>query len=123
MPVRVSIDVENDLVHRELHGRVSAEELLESIEAVVNDPDFHPGMKSLNDLRGVIHTTDKEYVMKIAEAMMGHADKLASAKVAVVVSADVVFGMMRMLQSYISDSPLDVKVFKDLEEAKDWLAL
>ena len=123
MPVEVSIDVENNLVHRKLQGRVSAEELLESIDAVVNDPDFDPGMKSLNDLRGVIHTTDKEYVMKIAEAMMGHADKLASGKIAVVASADVVFGMMRMLESYISDSSLEVMVFKDLDEAKHWLAL
>ena len=123
MPVRVSIDVEKNLVHRELHGRVSAEELLESIDAVVNDPDFRPGMKSLNDLRGVIHTADTEYVMKIAQALMGYADRLASAKVAIVVSADVVFGMMRMLQSYISDSPLDVMVFKDLDEAKEWLEL
>ena len=121
MPVEVLIDVENNLVHRKLIGRVSAAEVLESIETVFNDPDFDPRMKSLNDLREVINTADTEYIMELAQAMIGYSGELGSTQIAIVVSTDVIFGMIRMLQSYISESPLDVMVFKDLNEAMAWL--
>jgi hypothetical protein len=115
--------VEKNLVHRELNGRVSAAEVIESIDSVVNHPDFRPGMQSLNDLREVENTADADYVMRVAQAMVSHTDRLASAKIAVVVSTELIYGMLRMLQSYISETPLEVMLFKDLDEAVDWLDL
>ena len=121
MPVKESIDVARNLIYRELQGRVSPEEIIASIDSVVNDPDFDPGMNSLNDLRQVVHQADREFVMNIAHTIVGYSEKLKSGKVALVVSSDVVFGMMRMLQSYVGDAPLDIMVFKDIEEAEYWL--
>ena len=97
MPVNVSIDVEKNMVVREVVGAVNAEEMIESFEAVMTHPDFVPGMKSLTDLRQVIHQADKEYVMRIANAILDNSDRLVTTKVAVITSSAAVFGMMRML--------------------------
>ena len=123
MPIKVAIDEKNSLIYREFIGLVEVDEITASIESVVNHPNFHPNMKSLNDLRQVTHQADKTYVMKIAQAITQYSGKLASGKVAVVASADVVFGMMRMLQSYVGDVPIDIMIFKDVDEAMDWLEL
>jgi hypothetical protein len=47
--------------------------------------------------------------------------KRFSAKLAIVVSSDVNYGMGRMMEIFCAQRNIDVKVFKELDLAKKWL--
>ena len=123
MPISIAIDEKNDLIIRTIKGLVSTQELIDSIEYTLKLPSFHQGMKSLTDLSEATHHTNSEDIKKIAELLIKHSEKLVGGKAAVVVSRIVSFGMMRMLQSYADDSPLEISIFYSVEEAKHWLGL
>jgi tetrahydromethanopterin S-methyltransferase subunit E len=44
-------------------------------------------------------------------------------RVAMVATTDVHYGLSRMYQAFRSDSPLDLRVFRDMREARTWLGL
>ncbi|MBW1813454.1 MAG: hypothetical protein JRJ39_07210 [Deltaproteobacteria bacterium] len=123
MPVDVSIDKKSDLVLRVVQGLVSTDELLKSLEDVLNHPDYHPGMKSLTDLREATPFTNTGDVEQIANLLQKRKDRFKEGKAAVVVSKEVSYGMIRMLQAYAADSPFEIEVFYDIEEAKKWLGV
>jgi hypothetical protein len=118
---RTIIDKEKDIVYRTVIGIVTMEELLESIENILNHPDFHPGMKSLTDLRQAVHHTDSEDIQKIATLFIQNIKKIKGGKAAVVVSQKISFGMMRILQNFTEGIPFDIEIFYELEKAKEWL--
>jgi len=121
--VEVTIDKENNLVTRVVRGEVSAEDLLASISEVLDHPEFHPGMKSLTDMRDVTPQGKPSDVMAIAEVIKRKGARLTGAKAAVVVSAQIPFSMARSLQGYAGKSPFQIRVFYDMDEARRWLDL
>ncbi|MBN1797560.1 MAG: STAS/SEC14 domain-containing protein [Spirochaetales bacterium] len=123
MPIDISLDIENDIITRTVRGLVSTEELVKSIETVLNHPDFHPGMKSLTDLSQATHHTDSEDIQKIAMLISQNIKKIKGGKAAAVVSKKISFGMMRMLQNYTSGIPFEIEIFYNIEEAKKWLGI
>jgi hypothetical protein len=123
MPIETSIDTRNDLILRTLSGAVEAGELLEALEATLHHPDYHPGMKSLNDLRESTHSARVEDIQQVAGLILKHVDRLEGGRAAIVVSSAVSYGMGRMLQAYADDAPLEIAVFFDMAEARRWLGL
>lgn len=67
MPIDISIDREKDMVYRVIRGLVTTDEIVQSIEHTLNHADFHPGIKSLTDLREVIHQANIQDIKKIAD--------------------------------------------------------
>lgn len=125
MPVDVSIDMGKDLVTRIGRGLVTVDELVESLEDVAGRPDYHPGMKSLTDLRNCFHQLTAEDMRRIAEVLIKHRERHANAQAAIVVSKAVSYGMSRMLQIHldVEGLPVGFAVFYDIDEAKEWLEL
>ena len=123
MPIEVTVDKENDLVHRVVTGTNTTDEVLESLQAVLSHPDYRPGMRSLTDLREMKHLADANDIKRLARFLVGQANRLKPAKVAVVVSSQASYGMMRMLQVYCSELPIAIEIFDDLDEAERWLGL
>jgi len=40
-----------------------------------------------------------------------------------VASNDVAYGLSRMYQAFRSESPLELRVFREMDEAREWLGL
>jgi hypothetical protein len=125
MPLEVSIDTGKDLVTRIGRGLVTADEFVESLEDVVGSPEYHPGMKSLTDLRDTSHELVAEDIRRIAENLVTNRERHVDAKAAIVVSKAVSYGMSRMLQIHLDleGMPLAFSVFYDMDEAREWLGV
>jgi len=102
-------------------GSVTTVELLKSFASILAHPDYRPGMKSLTDMREVAHFATSGDIRQIVHFMEGCQDQISGGRAALVVSTDVSFGMARMLQIMSQHLPIEICVFRDLEEACTWL--
>ncbi len=78
-------------------------------------------MKTLTDMREVVHSATPEDVKRIAGFVLEQMSTIGSLKAAVVVSTDVSFGMTQILRALVDRGSTDIRVFRDMEEAISWL--
>ena len=124
MPISFEIDPRLGLVRTTATGVLTDEELLQHKRDLQGDPRFDASMKELSDIRGVERLDVTAEGVRRAVAMdQGQADALGDYKLALVVSADVVFGMARMYQMMTEENIEGVGVFRDIEEALEWLGV
>ena len=124
MPISYAIDPRLGLVRTTATGVLTDEELLQHKRDLQGDPRFDASMKELSDIRGVERLDVTAEGVRRAVAMdQGQADALGDYKLALVVSADVVFGMARMYQMMTEENIEGVGVFRDIEEALEWLGV
>ncbi len=123
MPVSFTIDRTNDVVLRTARGEITAEQLAQNFEEVLAHPDFHAGIKSLTDARELDHHLEVEDMRDIAKTIARYRDRIAGGRAAVVVSIAVSYGLMRALQAYADQSPIDIRIFYDVDEARRWLGI
>ncbi len=121
MPISVQIDKKQGVVFRVIEGSITTEELIESFTAVLESDDYHPGMKTLTDMRDVIHSATPQDVRRIAGFILDQMSTIEALKAAIVVSSDVSFGMTQMLKALVDRGSTDIRVFRELEEATLWL--
>jgi hypothetical protein len=119
MPISYRILPEARLVHAVVAGVVTDADILAYRQRLNADPHFEPGMSEFVDCRNV------ERLEVTSQGIRGvvwhderHKDRLGGHQLAVVASADVVFGMARMYQT---QSNGDVGVFRTIREALDFL--
>ena len=122
MPVEVAVDTEQDLVTITLTEVVRVEELLRSIRRALADPGFHPGARCLVDMREATHTSGGDVARRVAQLLIANRDKVAGARIAIVVSKAAAYGIIRMLQLQTQGFPFEIGVSYDLEEARRWLS-
>jgi len=117
-----SIDLEIRLIRLEGSGRVTDEDMLECVKAMRSDSRLEPDMNTLSDMRGIEVGFTSQGVRRLVDVMRMTAEKRKAAKAAIVVSADVAFGMGRMLE-ILSDERVEprFRIFRDFDEAREWL--
>lgn len=121
MPTIYVIDKEAGILYRTLSGVVTTDELLESFDEALRDPNYRPGMHMLADMREVTTTAHKADVARVASYVKGHLEEIGPLKVAVVAPTAASFGLIRMLQAYLEGAPVDLGVFREMGEAEEWL--
>jgi hypothetical protein len=89
--------------------------------AVFADPDFETGFNFLSDRRPAVEARSSEYLRAALSFLKYHKDELGNCKWATVVSTMAAFGMGRMTQILSENLGIRVEVFKDIDEAIDWL--
>lgn len=122
MPISYQIDVKHQLVLTTASGTLTDDDVLQFKFRLVRDPDFRPGMSELSDIRNV----EKIEVTTIGIRQMVEQDKkdakfIASHRLAMVASDDVVYGMARMYQTLTESTMDNVKIFRDINEAHAWI--
>jgi len=116
----ISYELDDQFLIIKTEGNFHPKDLQSTFGKVFADPDFKTGLKILvHDMDSVFVPTSKqiEAGAKNIEEIM----KKFSAKMAIVVSSDVNYGMGRMMEIFCEQRDIDVKVFKELEIAKKWL--
>jgi len=118
MPCAYTIDLARSLVLSLGWGVLTDRELLAHVRALTADPRFARDFRQLADLRDV---TDVQITASTIREMVGLNPFGAGARRAVVVTNDVVFGMARMYQ-ILSDESLDeLRIFRKMDDALQWL--
>ena len=121
MPTTYVIDKEAGILHRTVSGVVTTDELLESFDEALRDPDYRPGMHMLADMREVTTSAHHGDVAKVARYVREHLEEIGPLKAAVVAPTDASFGLIRMLQANLEEDPIELGVFRTIGEAEEWL--
>lgn len=122
MPITYEIDKERSLVRTTVTGRLTDADLLAHKHALLADPRFSMGMNELSDIRGVEDfQVTPEGIMAAAFFDSQNKAGLGTHQLALVASADLVFGMARMYGMRTEGNTGGVGVFRSEEEARSWL--
>ena len=120
MPAFFRIDLRNRVVIHELAGVVTDQELSNNQRELRRDPDYDPVFGQLID---ACYVTDIAVSSDLVVALAKATPNVPGAKRAIVVASEVAFGMARMFQIIREDAPEEVRVFRDIDEARRWLGL
>ena len=120
MPVTSQIDSSLGVVFSTCQGVVTQEDILAQIEMFNTDPAFQPSFDHLVDMRGTTRLDVSGEGIRLVSTHSVFNEKSHRALVAV---KDDIFGMARMYQLFRewSEKPDQVRIFRDMEEARRWL--
>ena len=102
------------------------EELVISFVVFCESEQWVPGMSKLTDLSkgdgSQITTDDGLERLAITTEKIFRKNEVEFSKATVYAPKDLTFGLSRIYEVMISESTKHVKVFRDLDAAKEWLA-
>ena len=120
MPVSYEIDPVKHVVHCRASGTLTNQELTDHYRKIAVDPAFDPHFDQLADL-GPVERFELDASTIRREALETVFD--ATARRAIVAPSDVGFGLARIYGSYAELAPQNVRVFREMSEARHWLGL
>lgn len=125
LPGAYDFDQEGGVVFTRFWGVVEDGDLTAVRRAIARDPDIRPPIYELVDLRGVENlAVTSRGIQAVVDIDMALREK-ASLRIAtaLVAEEEVAFGMARMFELLSSsrNSPRYVEVFRNAEEALNWL--
>ncbi len=103
-------------------GESTVEQLIETFEAALDDPDFPEGAILLWDTRGSTSLKEKSgaELGRIA-SILGPKAHRHSNKSALIVPNDLYYGLMRMATAHSDEFGSDSRIFRDEESALEWI--
>ena len=120
MPITHKIDVGRRIVFTRAFGIVTDSELFQYHTNLPSDPDFDPSFNLLSDFTEVTKwDVQSSTVHRIASIPLFVDSSLR----AIVAGSDVIFGHVRMFLTLRDIDPNNLRVFRDLNEARKWLGL
>ncbi len=121
MPVDFKIDTERRLIVATVFDEISDTDIIEGLHSSVSDPGFEPGFNVLSDHTRITRPITTEQVKLLVGHMESLSDHLAGARWAIVTNSPASYGMMRMLSVFAERVPMELQVFRDADEANQWL--
>ena len=123
MPTNIKIDSGKNLIYFRIIGQLTVNEYENSIRDLEVNPDFRPEQNVLFDLRqGDLSSISTEEIRQLIEISRIHLRKSSQKmKTACVATKDVNFGIMRIYEFLRTDIPTQFALFREINEALDWL--
>ena len=121
MPFQLTINPHNRLVVIVGTGVTDEAEFRAILLQAVADPAFEAGYHVLVDARALEYTPTTSETHRFVEFHLSH-EELRRSKVAVVVTKLVDYGMANMFAILCDLQNAQVRSFRSLEEAEEWLA-
>ncbi len=122
MPIKSQIDGSLGVVFSTFQGVVTKEDISGQVERFRTDPAFQPSFNHLIDTRG---TTRFDVSTEGLRTVSMHSAFDEKSRRAVVADKDEMFGMARMYEVFreMHNKPDQLRVFRDMAEARRWLGL
>ncbi|MFL5483656.1 MAG: hypothetical protein ACJ8AK_15850 [Gemmatimonadaceae bacterium] len=118
MSISYDIDKKKQLVTSRLSEVVTNEQVDDHNRTLRTDPDFDPGYRQLIDLTAI--TEIRITTPKVTAAARDQYFTPGTRR-AFVAPTDVTFGMARMFAIHAEANGQTIEVFRDRQEAEDWL--
>jgi len=120
MTVSYTIDLEQNVVFTQVDGVVDGIQLREHQERLRDDSDFKADMYELMDCSEIINVKMKT----INNSQLTKSSPWKSdAKRAIVVPNLLIFGLLRIFQTMMSDEHGNISIFYDSANATAWLGI
>jgi hypothetical protein len=125
MPFTYRVDRTQQVVWITLEGRCGIGEIRAGIEHVWTDPDAEAVRRFVWDLRDAQLIVTGEDLRSLLSWNRPHASKRPPNRAAVVATAPAMYGVARMAEAYadVLNSVTTMRVFRDMDEALDWLGV
>ena len=123
MSVHTEVDVKRNLMIHSFSETASLNTIVETIDAILSHPLYKPGMSMIWFCEdGVEVDIDSEEPQKISDYARKELDRFGQVyKLALVAKEDLAYGMLRMYQSWSGDRPVEINVFRTMDDAQDWI--
>ena len=121
MPFTYEIDSVRDTVRIVARGKITTAEAMATFDRIVGDPEFRAGMKILSDHRGLETVVSPAFVKAWIGRIEENGELFSGSRAALVESGLVRYGMARMACLLAETTPLDMRVFRELDDAVAWL--
>jgi len=123
MPVASTFDLAENLITYHVTGDMTLDEVRGAVDAAVADPQFHPAMNSLWNLKEArIAITMTELPEMIRHLASIHEKRGKGFKVAILVRRNEDFGLSSLFEMNAYALPFHVQVFRSSSEAREWLS-
>jgi hypothetical protein len=122
MPVTYQIDHESGLIRTRCEGDVTFAEVVGHFRELERDADLPARLDVLLDLTEMSSIPESHQLRSVASEVARLRQRLEWGSCAIVASRDVLFGMSRMLQVFVEPNVASAKVFRELDQARRWLA-
>lgn len=121
--IEVSTDSQNDLTIFMVHGELTADEVIQSVEALSARKPTKFVLWDATD--GSVANVPTEEIQRVAQTMMRFLEKRKEGKTAFVVATDLDYGLGRMYEAFAENEglPYAYGIFKTVKEAKQWLGI
>lgn len=126
MPITIRVDPAARVRFAVLEGTIDDEALLNAFTEVLESPDFDPTLSDLVDARGARRVDVTPAGVRRLADLVQQIDRLAlPTKVAVVATDDVAYNAACMYEAIRAgqQAPAEHRVFRDIEDAREWLGL
>jgi hypothetical protein len=124
MNIKTEINEKAKIRIHTLSGAFEFDALYGGLQDIYNDPDFDPELNSIWDMTKLagLQLIEPDQLRTIVAFVMKQRSQHGTIKTALVVAKKIDFGIARVYElSMKSDSNNEVKVFKDVEKAKEWI--
>ncbi len=121
MPVELYYDKKKDALFGIMRGLITIEENENALNTIMKSDQYPPDIRTLWDVREQDFTNiDADFEMRLIELRKKYPER-GNARMALVVSTDLGFGMSRMYQNLSANLPQNIMVFRDYADAEKWL--
>ncbi len=118
----VTYEIADGVLRWALAGQFTGDDVRANRSAIRDDPGFRPGMPVLIDCREMRTLLPAEELRALAAEMFRPPASASERwRYAVLVATDVGFGLARMYGAFVPDPAVDIRPFRDPEEALAWL--
>lgn len=122
MPITTHRNPARDLTTFKCNGDLSFSEIVAVIERFFQGAIAPPTNKILWDMRTAsIDTLTKDHVYRIANLVNGYKAEAKGTKIAVVISKDISFDIVKKFKAESQETLTEIIVFRKIGEATEWL--
>ena len=124
MPFEVVFNAAGTVAHERFTGRITVEDLLRNVDAVISHPSFGPGLALLCDLSAAdVELLDVDGLRTYVGYLRRHRDRYVDCRFAILAPRDAQYGLTRMFTSLSEPLQFDAAAFRDRDEALEFLGV
>ena len=112
---------EKNLIHVMCNGHFSVEDIKKGAVTLYADPQFRQGMDSIVDLSRATLEIDFDKFNNLASFIKVNEKMRGKCRVAVIVTSDVIYAIIRMISIFAATSTMSIYPFNRYDEAVAWI--
>jgi len=120
MPLEYTHDADNNILIIEIKDLIKLDELKNYFNEIFSNKNIPHDINTIYDLQNMdFSNIDTEFEQRLI--MFRESLNRGKAKIACVVATNLGYGMGRMYEALSEHLPQQVRVFRSMDEAKNWL--